>query len=113
MSDFVKFLADGTAVDLAIGTMMGAAFSSIIDSLVSDVSSPLLRLVTPSYSTSFMVLRPGPHAPYKTKEAAQTDGAVVLSYGTFLQTCVTFMLKGLCLYVIVHLVARMRRQLQG
>lgn len=113
MSDFVKFLADGTAVDLAIGTMMGASFSGIIDSLVNDVSSPLLGLVTPSYSTSFLVLKPGPHAPYKTKDSAQKDGAVILSYGTFLQTCVLFLMKGVCLYIIVHILARMRRDLQG
>ncbi len=109
LDGFVSFLSKGDVLDLSIGVIIGGSFSSIVDSLVKDVLSPLLDLITPSsLETAYITLRKGAHAPYDKREDAIKDGAVVVSYGMLLQNCLSFLIKGLCLYAIVRLVAKAR-----
>ncbi len=109
VDSFVKFLSKGDVVDLSIGIIIGGSFSSIVDSLTKDVLSPVMDLITPSsVEASYYTLRKGPNAPYKNKEEAVKDGAVVVKYGALLQSCISFVIKGFCLYLLVRLIKKVK-----
>lgn len=106
---FIQFLSKGNVVDLAVATIVGGSFSSIVDALTKDVLGPVLDLLTPTtMQNSFYILRAGPNGPYENKAEAIEDGAAVISYGTFLQACVNFVLKGLCLFLLVRVISKMQ-----
>jgi len=99
--NFFKFISRGSIIDLAIGTVIGGAFSNVVTTSVKDIMSPLLDLVTTkSLETGFFTLRKGPNAPYETKEDAQKDGAVVMGFGAFLQATINFLIQGFFVYLL-------------
>src|SRR3982750_4710450 len=82
-TEFKTFAMRGNAIDLAVGVVVGAAFTSIVNSLVKDIINPPLGFLLGGidFSNFFMVLRGA--GPYPTLKAAQDAGAVVVSYGLF------------------------------
>lgn len=105
LSAFKQFILKGNTLDVAIGTIVSTAFSGIITSVVKDILTPLLNLIsTTSWSNRFVLLRSGPHAPYKDKKAAADDGAVILTWGVFVENTINFVLQSLCLFVVIRIV---------
>src|SRR5437764_6006096 len=99
--EFKKFAMRGNAIDLAVGVVIGAAFSAIINSLVKDLINPPLGLLIGGidFANFFIVLKGA--GPYPTLKAAQDAGAVVLTYGRFINTVINFFIVPVLLFFII------------
>lgn len=103
IKEFSKFIARGNVVDLAVGIIVGAAFTSIVNSFVKDVVNPVIGLAGhANFDNLFLVLRAGKHpGPYETPALAQTDGAVTLNYGSFLTNVINFLIVAFVMFMVV------------
>lgn len=104
-SEFKKFMVRGNALDLAVGVVIGAAFGSIVTSLVADLLMPPLGLLLGSvdFKDLFLVLKEGTTpAPYLTMAAAHEAGAVTWNYGAFINTVIQFLIVGLAIFMVVR-----------
>ncbi|HRJ28108.1 MAG TPA: large conductance mechanosensitive channel protein MscL [Fimbriimonadaceae bacterium] len=112
LKEFKEFAMKGSMLDLAIGVVLGAAFGKIIDSLVKDLITPLIGLVTGGvdFTNRFVVLKAGPAGSYPTLADAAKDGAVVLGYGSFITAIIQFLLVAFALFLVVKGVNRTRRK---
>jgi len=101
LSEFKAFAMRGNAIDLAVGIVVGAAFTGIVNSLVKDVINPPLGLLLGGidFSNFFVVL--SGQGPYATLKAATDAGAVTVNYGLFLNTLINFLIVALALFVII------------
>ena len=98
LKEFKEFAIKGNVVDMAVGIIIGAAFTGVVQSLVKDVIMPPLGLLLGGvdFSNFFIVLKEGATAgPYATMAAAQQAGAVTLNYGVFINTVLGFMIVAL------------------
>ncbi|KAG0269828.1 hypothetical protein DFQ27_001948 [Actinomortierella ambigua] len=104
-ADYRKFLDRGNVVDMAVAVVIGAAFTGIVNSLVTDMISPILAVASgKSLEENFVVLRRGANATdtnFPTREEAKASGSVTWNYGNFLQTVVNFFIISACVFVIV------------
>lgn len=109
LGEFKKFAIKGNVIDMAVGVMVGGAFSKIVTSLVNDVFMPVLSLLTgkPDTANLFVALN---GKTYETIELAVEDGASVLKYGAFIQTVIDFLLIAICIFAFVKLVARLHKK---
>ena len=104
IKDFLKFAIRGNAVDMAVGIVIGAAFGTIVTSLVSDVLMPPLGLLLGGldFSSLFLVLKEGTvPGPYATPVAAKAAGAVTLNYGLFANAAVSFFIIAFAVFWVV------------
>jgi large conductance mechanosensitive channel len=110
--EFKEFAVKGNALDLAVGVIIGAAFGAIITSLVKDILTPVIGLLTGGldFSNMFMVLKDAPGgATFATPAEAAKAGAVTLNYGNFITLVLNFLIVALCIFLIVRAVNRMKR----
>ena len=104
LKEFKEFAFKGNMFDMAVGIVIGAAFATVIGSLVADVFMPLLGQVTAGvdFGQLYMVLSEGsPVGPYATLDAAQEAGAVTLNYGRFVNEIITFLGVALAVFFMV------------
>lgn len=110
-AEFKKFIMRGNALDLAVGVVIGAAFGSIVTSLVNDLIMPPLGLLLGSvdFKDLFVVLKEGATAaPYLTMAQAQEAGAVTWNYGAFVNTIVQFLIVGVAIFLVVRAMNRVQ-----
>jgi large conductance mechanosensitive channel len=102
--EFKTFAMRGNAIDLAVGVVVGAAFSSIVNSLVKDIINPPLGLLLGGidFSNFFVVLKGAGAATYPTLKAAQDAGAVTVSYGLFINAVINFLIVAFALFLVLH-----------
>ena len=116
LSDFKTFALRGNLVDLAIGFTVGAAFTTVAQSLVNDLLMPPLGLILgeTDFSDYYVLLREGEGAPgpYATLEAAVEAGAVTFNYGAFLTHLITFLIVAVAVFVLVRIVKRASDHIQ-
>jgi large conductance mechanosensitive channel len=113
LKDFKEFAMRGNAVDMAVGIVIGAAFGSIVTSLVADIIMPPVGLLLGNidFSNLFAVLREGKVAgPYGSLAAAKAAGAVTLNYGVFINTIISFLIVAFSVFLLVRSINRLRRQ---
>lgn len=105
LGEFRAFLMRGNVVDLAVGVIVGAAFTAIVNSLVKDVFTPVLGLLIGGidFTNLFITLR-GPHMP--TLAEAQKAGAVTLNLGVFLNAVIQFIIIGFVIFWVVRIISR-------
>ena len=111
--EFKEFAVKGSVMDLAIGVIIGAAFSRIVDSVVNDLIMPVVALVTSGidFSNWFVTLRSGTTpGPYATLAAAKEAGTVTLNFGQFLTIAVNFLILAFVVFMIVKAINRIRRE---
>lgn len=111
VKEFKEFAVKGNVVDMAVGIMIGAAFTTVVKSLVDEVVMPPLGLLTgkADFSDKYVLLRDGtPPPPYETLAAAKKAGAVAMGYGVFVNAIVSFLLVSLVLFFIVRWVNKLR-----
>jgi large conductance mechanosensitive channel len=104
IEEFKKFILRGNVVDLAVGIVIGAAFGAIVNSLVNDIIMPPIGLLLGevNFNDLMLVLKDGvPPGPYATLALAQEAGAVVIAYGKFLNTIITFLIVGLSVFILI------------
>jgi large conductance mechanosensitive channel len=112
LKDFKAFITRGNVVDMAVGIIVGAAFGTIVSSLVKDVIMPPIGLVLGKidFSNLTIVLKKGTTAgQYSSLAAAQSAGAVTLNYGLFLNTIISFLIIAFVVFfLIVKPIAKMQ-----
>ena len=107
LDEFKKFALKGNVVDLAIGVIIGAAFSKIVDSLVSDIIMPFFgALGGLDFSNYYIGLNSAVTAP--VLDEAKKQGAV-LAYGSFMTVALNFLIIAFVLFLVVKGINRMRR----
>ncbi len=111
LKDFKAFITRGNVIDMAVGIIIGAAFGTIVTSLVKDVLMPPIGLALGKidFSGLAIILKQGSTpGPYETLAAAQSAGAVTLNYGIFINTIITFLIiAAVVFFFIVRPIARM------
>lgn len=110
--EFREFALKGSMTDMAVGIVIGAAFTAVANSIVSDLLTPLLGLFGDFNDLShyFIVLTEGsPAGPYASLEAARLAGAATFNYGAFLATLLNFLVVALAIFLIVRTINRLRR----
>ena len=108
--DFGEFIQKGNVMDMAVGVVIGTAFSAIVTSLVSDIIMPLISLATGGvdFSNLFVSLN---GKTYATLAEAQEAGASVLAYGNFIQAIVNFLIIALCIFVALRVMKKAQDKL--
>ena len=108
IEDFKKFLMRGNVIDLAVAVVIGAAFTGIVTSLVSNIINPIIGIATGGVDLSghFVTLK-GKSEP--TLAAAKTAGAVTLNYGVFLNALIYFFIVAFVVFWMVRLVSKLYR----
>ncbi|EAW12262.1 MscL family protein [Aspergillus clavatus NRRL 1] len=107
---FLNFAVRDNVLEVALGLIIAQAFTKVVTSFVSDIILPIVSLLpflNRNLDEKFAVLRRGPHyikeKGYNTLEQARDDGALVLAYGAFLETVISFLGVSLTLYAVGHL----------
>ncbi|OSI13291.1 large-conductance mechanosensitive channel protein MscL [Neisseria canis] len=113
--DFKAFIMRGNVVDLAVGMVVGTAFSGIVKSLVDDVIMPPIGLLIGGvdFSDLFITLKDGANAPaegYASLAAAQAAGAVTLNVGTFLNTVISFLIISAAIFMVIRALSKLQKQ---
>ncbi len=114
--EFKAFAVRGNVVDMAVGIIIGAAFTTVVQSLVKDIMMPPLGLLTSEidFANAFLILKEGATAgPYTTLQQAQDAGAVVLRYGTFLNSLISFALVAFAVFMLVRYINKLKSPQQS
>ncbi len=110
--EFREFAIKGNVIDLAVGVVIGAAFTKIVDSFVTDVLTPPLSLVIARVNmANLFVALDGKH--YASLEAAQTAKAPILAFGLFINNVISFLLVAFAVFLLVKGINRVRRELEA
>ncbi|MFU8825895.1 MAG: large conductance mechanosensitive channel protein MscL [Brevefilum sp.] len=106
VQEFRDFITRGNAIDLAIGIIIGSAFSAVVNSIVNNLLMPPFGLILGNvdFQDLFIVLRQGEQVlpPSATLEMAKEVGAVTFNYGQFITDLISFLLLGLGVFLIVR-----------
>lgn len=102
IQEFKTFALRGSMVDLAIGVIIGAAFGKVVSSLVSDVVMPPIGLLLGSvdFSSLSLVLKP----------AVDKQAAVMIKYGSFINTIIDFIIVSLAIFFVIQVMNRLRKE---
>jgi large conductance mechanosensitive channel len=118
IQEFKKFTLRGNMLDLAIGFTVGAAFTTVVKSLVADVIMPPIGLLTgdADFADHFLVLSDPPNVAipeggFQTLKAAQEAGAVTLNYGSFFNSCLALFIVAVAMFLIIRAANRLDEQL--
>lgn len=113
LKEFKEFAMRGNVVDMAVGIIIGGAFATIVKSLVADVIMPPIGLLLGGvdFTDLFILLKEGSTAaPYATLAAAQEAGAVVISYGVFINAVISFLIVAFAVFLLIRSINRLRRE---
>ena len=106
-SEFKDFIAKGNVIDLAVGVIIGSAFSGIVKSLVENIITPVITLLTGRVSfTDLFVALDGNE--YATLDAAVKAGASTIIYGLFIQGVIDFLLTAFVIFLLVKGINKIR-----
>jgi len=111
--EFKEFAMRGNVVDMAVGIIIGAAFGSIVKSLVSDIIMPPIGLLLGNvdFSNLFAVIKQGTVAgSFATVAEAQKAGAVTINYGIFINTLISFLIVAFAVFLLVKGINSLKRK---
>ena len=105
--EFKDFISKGNVIDLAVGVIIGGAFSGIVNNLVTNIVTPAISLLTGkvSFTDLFIALDGG---EYATLAAAQEAGAATLNYGLFIQAVIDFIITAFVIFLLVKGINKIR-----
>jgi len=110
--EFQEFIIRGNAIDLAVGVIIGAAFGSVITSVVNDIIMPPIGLLLGKvdFSDLYIHLNPNivPLPPRTPLSVAKELGAVVIAYGNFITTLFNFLIVALCIFLAIRGINRLK-----
>jgi len=108
IQEFKEFAIKGNAIDMAIGIIIGAAFGTVVKSLVDDIISPPLGKLLGGidFSNMFINLSSG---SYESLAAAKTAGAATINYGLFINNFISFLIVAWVLFMIVKFMNKLKR----
>ncbi|NNU79616.1 large conductance mechanosensitive channel protein MscL [Halovulum dunhuangense] len=107
LNEFKAFIARGNVMDMAVGIIVGAAFTAIVSSVVADLIQPLIGLILGGidFTNYFIALDGG---DYSTLAAAQEAGAATFNYGNFITAMINFLIIAFVVFLLVKAVNRIR-----
>lgn len=113
MAEFRAFAVRGNVVDLAVGVIIGAAFSKIVDSLVADIVMPIIAWLIGGkldFSNLFVVLGSIPEGVPRTLDALKKAGVPLFAYGNFLTISLNFILLAFIIFQMVKIINKIKLQ---
>lgn len=110
LKEFKEFAMKGNMLDMAVGIVIGAAFGTVVKSLVDDIIMPVVAWLfgTPDFSNLFIVLKNPTEEVFTSIDLAREAGAAVLGYGLFLNAVVALLIVAAALFMVVKGVNRMK-----
>ena len=107
INDFKQFATKGNVIDMAVGVIIANAFTKIVNSLVNDIITPAITLLTGKidYTNMFLALDGN---NYATLEEAKTAGVSIISYGTFITNVVNFLMVAFWLFVFLKILFKVK-----
>ena len=114
IKEFKEFAVKGNVVDMAVGIIIGAAFGTIVKSLVADIIMPPIGLLLGNvdFSNLFIILKDGAAGAgiYPTIAEAQAAGAVTLNYGQFINTVISFLIVAFSIFILIKNMNRLNKE---
>ncbi len=113
LKEFKEFAMKGNMIDMAVGIVIGAAFGTIVSSLVNDIIMPPIGLLLGKvdFANLYLVLHSGKTpAPYLSLAAAKAEGAVTFNYGQFINTIISFAIVAFAIFLVVKMINRLRKE---
>ena len=114
MKEFKEFAMKGNVVDMAVGIIIGAAFGTIVKSLVADVIMPPIGLLLGGvdFTNMFIVLKEGADAlaAGATLEEAKAAGAVTMNIGLFINTIISFLIVAFAVFLVIKNINKMKKE---
>ncbi|WP_230660691.1 large conductance mechanosensitive channel protein MscL [Psychrobacter sp. I-STPA10] len=113
MSEFKEFALKGNVMDLAVGVIIGGAFSTITNSLVEDIIMPIVAFIAGgeiNFQNMFIVMGDIPEGVARSYDALKEAGVPVLAYGNFITVVINFIILAFIIFMMVRFVNRLRRQ---
>lgn len=109
LKEFKNFIARGNVFDMAVGIIIGAAFTTIVNSMVGDLIMPIIGVLTSGidFSDLFVALDGNEYANLK---AAKDAGAAVISYGVFINAVINFLIVSFVIFMMVKQVNRLKKE---
>lgn len=109
LAEFREFISRGSVVDLAVAVIIGAAFTTIVNSFVNDILMPPIGLLLGGvdFSNFFLTLKGG---SYLTIDAAKAAGAVTINYGLFLNAVIRFLIVAFVIFLLIEQLNRFQRK---
>lgn len=113
LKEFKEFAAKGNMLDMAVGIVIGAAFATIITSLVNDIVMPPIGMALGGvdFAEFYAILQQGdPAGPYATLAAAKEAGAVTMNWGIFINSLISFLIVAFALFMVIKGFNRMKAE---
>lgn len=109
LSEFKDFIAKGNAMDMAVGIIIGAAFTAIVTSMVGDLINPIIGLFTGGidFTNNYAILA-GDVPAGASLEVARESGASVFAYGAFLMAVINFLIIAFVVFMLVRYVNKVK-----
>lgn len=109
LENYKSFALKGNIVDMAIGVVIGSAFTNIVNTLVSSTITPIISLLTNNVdlSTLFITLKGG---RFSTVTEARKAGAIVLSYGELLNSIINFLIISIVLFAVISIIKKSNKK---
>lgn len=108
LKEFKKFALRGNMIDLAVGIIIGGAFTSIVNSLVNDIIMPILSIFTKNIDFTNLFI-PLDGKDYETLEAAKAAGAATISYGAFITGVLNFLIMAFVVFLLVRWINKFKK----
>ena len=107
LNEFKTFITKGNMVDMAVGIVIGAAFTTVVKSLVTDIIMPPVGMMTGGIDFSnFFIALDGQH--YNSLDEATKSGAATINYGLFVNNIITLLIVGAAVFGVVKTVNRIK-----
>jgi len=112
IQEFKEFAVKGNMMDMAIGIVLGAAFGTVIKSLVGDVLMPVVSGLfgTPDFSNFFTIISNPTAEVFTSINVAREAGAVAIGWGLFINSLIAFLIVALALFVVVKNINKFKKQ---
>jgi len=107
INEFKDFIAKGNVMDMAVGIIIGAAFTAIVSSLVADLINPIIGLITGGLDFSNMFINLG-SGDFASLKAARDAGAPVFAYGSFITAVINFLIIAFVVFLLVKMVNKVK-----
>ena len=101
VSEFKKFIMRGNVMDMAVGVIVGGAFTAIVTSLNKDILTPVLGLFGGTDFSNFFIQLTGRETIYATLAEAQEAGVAVLAYGNFITAIINFLITAFVIFCLI------------
>lgn len=112
LNEFKEFIARGNVIDLAVGIIIGTAFTGVVNSVVGDLVMPVIGMITSGidFSDLFVALN---GETYATLAAAKAAGAPLITYGQFINAIINFLIVSFVIFILVKQVNKLKRKAEA